>query len=174
MTLQELRESGKSEHEVVRRQFGNGKDVFHHLQTSLGADATAKLSQIMISGCRQNSVYTGLTSGPGLASVQYQHSGARLLSFANYCELVDVFQTNTYSDVVARFTNVTSDEAAQMTTLKQAAVRPGEMIVLPDGILYTEKALTAHSVALKARDSEGMAQNHESTRDETRALFKFK
>ncbi|CAE7235827.1 unnamed protein product [Symbiodinium sp. CCMP2592] len=139
----------KNEHEVVRQQFGNGRDVYEALRTALGDEATANLAQIVISGCRQNCVYTGLNSGPGLASVQYQHSGARLISFANFAELVDVFQTSSYSDVLERFRNVTSDEADQMVTPKQAAVRPGEMIVLPDGILYTEKALTAHSVALK-------------------------
>ncbi|CAE7489977.1 unnamed protein product [Symbiodinium sp. CCMP2592] len=159
---EELKESGKSEIEAVRRQFGNGKDVSDRLKTCLGDDAMAKLSQIVISECRQNSVYSGLNPGPGLASVQYQHSGARLISFANYAELVDIFETNTYSDVLARFRNMTSEEAGQMATLKQASVRPGEMIVLTDGILYTEKALAAHSVSLKVRDDKNHERRYEN------------
>ena len=42
LTLKELRQNGKSEEETAGKQYGNGKDLLHHLKASLREDAVNK------------------------------------------------------------------------------------------------------------------------------------
>ena len=81
------------------RPYGNGVTLDFGSQIwGLEAPDRAKLESISFAGYRGDQVFTLLSLGPGLASVQYQMAGRRLVTLADISKLYEFYQTVSRAD----------------------------------------------------------------------------
>ena len=152
------------------RPYGNGVTLDFGSQIwGLEAPDRAKLESISFAGYRGDQVFTLLSLGPGLASVQYQMAGRRLVTLADISKLYEFYQTVsradpanagdaapaaevTYKALVTFLHNISEDMIPEDSSFEifQGCLGQGDTLFPPPGMISVEKTFQGHSILLRS------------------------
>ncbi|CAL1156990.1 unnamed protein product, partial [Cladocopium goreaui] len=102
-------------------------------------------------GLARGSTYAGIESS-FLPSARWQFAGSRLLAIARPCDVGKYFETQELSKVLQCLKELTPDslKAGSLPTFMVNQVTAGDMVFLPFGFIFCEKATNAASITIRA------------------------
>ena len=127
----------------------------------------AKLEAIAFAGYRGDQVYTHLSIGPGLASVQDQMAGRLLVTLADISQLYEFYQTVSkanaanadddtapaaavsYKALATFLHNISEEDMIPEEgnfQIFQGCLGQGDTLFLPPGMISVEKTFQGHSI----------------------------